>query len=72
MAIEEKDFAENDNTERSIKQGELRIYGVGKRTKQELKNIASHLDCTVSTFLKPHLRTIIDSYPESKRKPLDG
>lgn len=48
---------------------ELRIQGVSNKTKQEIKNIADNEGIGLSEFMRPHLRKIIDSYPEEKRKP---
>lgn len=35
---------------------------------QPLNNIAKHLGITMTEFLKPHIRKIIDKYPEYKTK----
>jgi len=51
--------------------GELRLYGVGDVTKQELHNIAEWHDTNISALMKPHLRKIIDSYPEKYRSKRD-
>jgi hypothetical protein len=48
---------------------ELRIQGVSNKTKEEIQNIADNEGIGLSEFMRPHLRKIIDSYPEHKRKP---
>lgn len=48
---------------------ELRIYGVSVKIHEEINNIADNLGNTFSDFMKPHLRKIVESYPEDMRKP---
>lgn len=48
---------------------EVRIYGVSANVAEELQNIADHNRITLSSFLKPELRKIRDSYPEYMRHP---
>lgn len=48
---------------------ELRIKGVSTKTKEEVMNIAGHLGITMSAFLKPKLKEIINTYPEKMREP---
>lgn len=48
---------------------EVRIKGVSENTHQQICNISDHLGVTISQFLRPKLREIIDSYPEHMRTP---
>ena len=45
------------------------IESVPGNLKEELINIADHLGNDLSSFLKPHLRKIIESYPAEYRLP---
>jgi hypothetical protein len=52
---------------------ELRIYGVANIIYDQISNIAANSGVGMSALLKPHLRKIIDSYPEHMRRtpPID-
>ncbi|HXP52180.1 MAG TPA: hypothetical protein VN922_19645 [Bacteroidia bacterium] len=50
---------------------EIRIRGVGKNTKKQIENIASHLDVKPNDFLKMKLLEIINSYPEKMKLSID-
>jgi hypothetical protein len=51
---------------------ELRITGVNPKLKDELNNIAANQGINLTSFLKPKLREIADSYPEKmKQKPAE-
>jgi|GEM_PF-1551016 len=47
---------------------EVRTRGVSPRVAMELHNICKNLGVSVSDFLKPKLREIVDSYPEHMKK----
>lgn len=44
----------------------LEIRNIPRETLEPLNNIAKHLGVTMTEFLKPHMRKIIDKYPEYK------
>lgn len=48
------------------KSDELRLRGMGK-LKETLSNIAQNEGNTLSAFLRPKLRQIVDSYPEQMK-----
>lgn len=50
---------------------ELRIYGVPASTAKEVKNIARNLGVKVSDFMKPHIKKIVQEYPENMRAKRD-
>lgn len=52
----------------SKKSNEIRIKNVVPAIKQQIENIAAHQGIPVSSFLKPHLRTIVDSYPDKLKQ----
>lgn len=47
----------------------LTIYGVSVKIHEEINNIADNLGQTFSDFMKPHLRKVVESYPEDMRTP---
>lgn len=47
----------------------IKITHVSPKVHEEIKNIADNVGVSVSSFLKPKLREIADSYPEKMRKP---
>lgn len=49
--------------------GEVRIYGVPDATVQAIQNISDNLGVTASSFLKPHIKSIVDSQPDSLKRP---
>ena len=49
---------------------EIRIYGVPAPIHEQLRNIAKNEGANdLSALLKPHLRKIVESYPERMRLP---
>lgn len=50
---------------------EIRIRGVAPSMKQDINNIAGNLGITVTDFLKPKLREIVDQAPEHLKRPLN-
>ncbi len=46
---------------------ELRVYGLPANLSTEVKNIAQNLGVKMSDFMKPHIKKIVESYPESMR-----
>jgi len=48
------------------------ITGVPSSVKEKLQNIAKNEGTTVSAIMKPHLKAVINSYPEIKRTKLGG
>jgi DNA-binding transcriptional regulator WhiA len=50
-------------------QFEVRVKGVSKQIHDELQSIAKNHGVTISQFLRPKLREIINAYPESMRLP---
>jgi hypothetical protein len=49
---------------------ELRITNVPTRLREELENVVGNLGTTVSGFLKPKIRDILESYsPDMKLPP---
>jgi hypothetical protein len=48
---------------------ELRITGVPEEILDQLHNIAKNEGNNLSAILKPHLRKIVESYPERMRRP---
>jgi hypothetical protein len=50
---------------------EIRIKVVSKTLHDELISIAKHHSVCVSSFLKPKIREIVDSYPDRIRKPIE-
>jgi hypothetical protein len=50
---------------------EIRIIGVPKSVHDQLMNISIHENGhnKLSSLLRPHLRKIVESYPEEKRLP---
>lgn len=51
------------------KHDEIRIYGVSAQVKKDLINISKNTGVTLAALLKPKLREIAESYPESMRRP---
>ncbi len=51
------------------KNPDLRIYGVSKIIHEEINNIAKNSGLTLSDFMKPELRKIVERFPERYRKP---
>lgn len=49
------------------KYSDLRIRSVNQQVRDEIKNIAQNEGQTISSFLKPHLRKIAESYPPQMR-----
>ncbi len=49
----------------------IKIKSVSPSLKNELKSIAKNLDVDLSSFLKPKLREIANSYPMEMRKYKD-
>lgn len=50
---------------------EIRITNVSHKMKSELKNIARHYGLSMSSFLKPKVRELIDSHPIHIREKED-
>lgn len=50
---------------------EIRITGVSPEVHRDLINISKNESVNLSDLLKPHLRKIRDTYPESMRKKPD-
>jgi hypothetical protein len=48
---------------------ELRIYGVAEVVHDSLINISDNIGISFSDFMKPHLRKIMEEYPEHMKKP---
>lgn len=48
---------------------ELRVTNMPVQLNEELNNIKDNLGISLSAFLKPHLRKIVDSYDEHMKKP---
>lgn len=53
----------------SERRPKLTIYGVSEKIHEEINNISENLGQTFTDFMKPHLRKIVESYPEEMRKP---
>lgn len=54
--------------EKKYEYPEIRIRGIGKNTKEQLENIASHLGFDkINDFYKNQLQNIINSYPEKMK-----
>jgi len=51
------------------KESDIRITNPSPQVKEELKNIAKYEGVTLTQFLKPKLRAIVDSYPEEIKNP---
>ncbi len=49
---------------------EIRINGVSPDLHIQLINIAKHLGIPFSSWIKPKLREIADSYPDDMKKPI--
>lgn len=49
---------------------EIRIYGIQPSVAQTLENIADNLGVTVTQYLKPKIRDIVDSAPDHLKKPI--
>lgn len=49
---------------------QIRYYNAG--IYDHLKNIAKNTGITLSSLIKTHLRSIVDSYPEHMKKPNKG
>lgn len=49
---------------------ELRLKGVSKSLKAEIRNISKNSGVTMSGFLKTKIREIVESYPPHMRRPI--
>lgn len=56
-------------SEKQTRNPELRIQGVSATTHDQLKNIAKNSGVTISAFLRPKLKDILNSYPDRMKQP---
>ena len=47
----------------------IKINGVPKALKENLRNIAKNLGINMGDLIKPELRKLADSYPENMKRP---
>lgn len=48
---------------------DIKITNVNSDVHRQLTNISKNMSIDMSQLLKPHLHTIVESYPEKLRKP---
>lgn len=46
---------------------EIRLRGISEKTRKELKNIADYHEQDLSSFMRPHIIKIKNSYPDHIR-----
>ncbi len=59
---------ENPPNDPLINSSPLRISGIPQDDLSAISNIADNLDKSVTDFMRPHLRKIVESYPAEFRK----
>lgn len=47
----------------------IKIDGVPKGLKKDIRNIAQNLGVSMGDLIKPELRKLADSYPENMKRP---